>query len=35
MLPGVIMALRKIKRDELLVVIEKTQAAYEAVFNRP
>ena len=34
MLPGVIMALRKIKRDELLVVIEKTQAAYEAVFNR-
>jgi hypothetical protein len=29
------MALRKIKRDELLVVIEKTQAAYESVFNRP
>jgi hypothetical protein len=35
MLPGVIMALRTIKRDELRVVIEKTQAAYEAVFNRP
>jgi hypothetical protein len=34
MLPGVIMALRRIKRDELLVVIEKTQAAYGAVFNQ-
>jgi hypothetical protein len=34
MLLGVIMAMRKIKRDELRSVIEKTQAAYEAVLDR-
>ena len=30
-LPGVIMAMRKINRDELRSVIQKTQAAYEAI----
>jgi len=34
MLPAVIMSMRKIKRDELCSVIEKTQAAYEAVLDR-
>jgi hypothetical protein len=34
MLPAVIMALRKIKRDELRSVIEKTQAACEALLDR-
>jgi hypothetical protein len=34
MLPAVIMAMRKINRDELSLVIEKTQAAYEAVLDR-
>ena len=34
MLPAVVMALRKIKRDELRPVIEKTQAALEALFDR-
>jgi GAF domain-containing protein len=33
MLPAVIIALRKIRRDELRAVIEKTQAALEAVFD--
>ena len=35
MLPGAIMAMRKINRDELRSVIQKTQAAYEAMFARP
>jgi hypothetical protein len=34
MLPAVIVAMRKIKRDELCSVIEETQAAYEAVLDR-
>ena len=34
MLSGVIMAMRKIKRDELRSVIEKTQAACEALLDR-
>jgi hypothetical protein len=34
MLPGVIMAMRKIKRDELRAVIEKTQSAYEALSDQ-
>jgi GAF domain-containing protein len=34
LLLGVIMAMRRIKRDELRSVIEKTQAAYEAVLDR-
>jgi hypothetical protein len=34
MLPAVIMALRKIKRDELRSVIEKTQAACDALLDR-
>jgi hypothetical protein len=34
MLPGVIMALRKIKRDELRSVIEKTKAALEALLDQ-
>jgi hypothetical protein len=34
MLPGVVMALRKIKRDELRAVIEKTQAALETLFDQ-
>lgn len=34
MFPEVILAMRKIKRDELRPVIEKTQAAYEAVLDR-
>jgi len=34
MLPAVIMALRRIKRDELRAVIEKTQAAIEALLDR-
>jgi len=33
MLLGVILALRKMKRDELRLVIQKTQAAYEAVLE--
>jgi hypothetical protein len=33
-LPGVIIALRKIKRDELRAVIEKTQAALETLFGQ-
>jgi hypothetical protein len=34
MFPEVIVAMRKIKRDELRPVIERTQAAYEAVLYR-
>ena len=34
MLPAVIIAMQKIQRDELRSVIEKTQAAYKAVFDR-
>jgi hypothetical protein len=34
MLPAVIMALRKMKRDELRSVIENTQAAIEAMLDR-
>jgi hypothetical protein len=34
MLPGVIMALRQIKRDELRAVIENTQAALETLLER-
>jgi hypothetical protein len=34
MLPAVIMALRKMKRDELRSVIENTQAAIEALLDR-
>jgi hypothetical protein len=34
MLPAVIMALRKMKRDELRSVIENTQAAIEALLER-
>jgi hypothetical protein len=34
MLPAAIMALRRIKRDELRSVIEKTQAAIEALLDR-
>jgi hypothetical protein len=33
-LPAVIIALRKIRRDELRAVIDKTQAALEAVFDQ-
>ena len=34
MLSGILLALRKINRDELRSVIEKTQAAYESVLER-
>jgi hypothetical protein len=34
MLPAVIMALQKIRRDELRAVIEKTQAALETLLDR-
>jgi hypothetical protein len=34
MLLGVILAMQKIRRDELHSVIDKTQAAYEALFDR-
>jgi hypothetical protein len=34
MLPAVIMALRKMKRDELRSVIEKTQAALDTLFSQ-
>jgi hypothetical protein len=33
-LPAVIIALRKINRDELRAVIEKTQTALEEVFGQ-
>ena len=34
MLLGVILALRKMKRDELRLIIQKTQAAYEALLEQ-